>query len=390
MESLAQKWQIEQQHWRAEGLTRSLEALDRAGNEGLHFRDACGRELLSFASNDYLALSGHPNLRRAAVAELARSGVGSGAAPLLGGERPVHAALAEALAAWLGEEAVLLFGSGYLANLGLVQALVGRKDRLYADRLNHASLVDAARLCGARLIRYRHGDPEDLAHRLRQGGSGRAWILSDGVFSMDGDVAPLPELLDLARQHEAVLILDEAHAFGVLGASGRGSLAHFGIEQPGPLLRMGTLGKAFGVYGAFVAGPQWLVDVLRQRARSFVYHTALPAALAAASLAALELLRDAEAERRHLLALRHALREALPQGQWLPSDSPIQALLLGDNARALALSARLREVGFYCPAVRPPTVPPHSARLRITLSAGHSTADIGALAKALNTALAAL
>jgi len=167
-------------------------------------------------------------------------------------------------------------------------------------------------------------------------------------------------------------------------------LAHFGIEQPGPLLRMGTLGKAFGVYGAFVAGPQWLVDVLRQRARSFVYHTALPAALAAASLAALELLRDAEAERRHLLALRHALREALPQGQWLPSDSPIQALLLGDNARALALSARLREVGFYCPAVRPPTVPPHSARLRITLSAGHSTADIGALAKALNTALAAL
>lgn len=390
MESLAQKWQIEQQHWRAEGLTRSLEALDRAGNEGLHFRDACGRELLSFASNDYLALSGHPNLRRAAVAELARSGVGSGAAPLLGGERPVHAALAEALAAWLGEEAVLLFGSGYLANLGLVQALVGRKDRLYADRLNHASLVDAARLCGARLIRYRHGDPEDLAHRLRQGGSGRAWILSDGVFSMDGDVAPLPELLDLARQHEAVLILDEAHAFGVLGASGRGSLAHFGIEQPGPLLRMGTLGKAFGVYGAFVAGPQWLVDVLRQRARSFVYHTALPAALAAASLAALELLRDAEAERRHLLALRHALREALPQGQWLPSDSPIQALLLGDNARALTLSARLREVGFYCPAVRPPTVPPHSARLRITLSAGHSTADIGALAKALNTALAAL
>ena len=390
MESLAQKWQIEQQHWRAEGLTRSLEALDRAGNEGLHFRDACGRELLSFASNDYLALSGHPNLRRAAVAELARSGVGSGAAPLLGGERPVHAALAEALAAWLGEEAVLLFGSGYLANLGLVQALVGRKDRLYADRLNHASLVDAARLCGARLIRYRHGDPEDLAHRLRQGGSGRAWILSDGVFSMDGDVAPLPELLDLARQHEAVLILDEAHAFGVLGAAGRGSLAHFGIEQPGPLLRMGTLGKAFGVYGAFVAGPQWLVDVLRQRARSFVYHTALPAALAAASLAALELLRDAEAERRHLLALRHALREALPQGQWLPSDSPIQALLLGDNARALALSARLREAGFYCPAVRPPTVPPHSARLRITLSAGHSTADIGALAKALNTALAAL
>ncbi|MGC9238078.1 MAG: aminotransferase class I/II-fold pyridoxal phosphate-dependent enzyme [Acidithiobacillus sp.] len=390
MESLAQKWQIEQQHWRAEGLTRSLEALDRAGNEGLHFRDACGRELLSFASNDYLALSGHPNLRRAAIAELARSGVGSGAAPLLGGERPVHAALAEALAAWLGEEAVLLFGSGYLANLGLLQALVGRKDRLYADRLNHASLVDAARLCGARLIRYRHGDPEDLAHRLRQGGSGRAWILSDGVFSMDGDVAPLPELLDLARQHEAVLILDEAHAFGVLGAAGRGSLAHFGIEQPGPLLRMGTLGKAFGVYGAFVAGPQWLVDVLRQRARSFVYHTALPAALAAASLAALELLRDAEAERRHLLALRHALREALPQGQWLPSDSPIQALLLGDNARALALSARLREAGFYCPAVRPPTVPPHSARLRITLSAGHSTADIGALAKALNTALAAL
>ena len=388
MESLAHKWRAEQQQWRVQGLSRSLESLDRVGGEGLRFRDAEGRELLSFASNDYLALSGHPELRRAAVAELSHSGVGAGAAPLLGGERPVHAALAQALAAWLGEEAVLLFGSGYLANLGLLQALVGRKDRLYADRLNHASLVDAARLSGASLQRYRHGDPEDLARRLRQGGGGRAWILSDGVFSMDGDIAPLPELLDLARQYDAVLILDEAHAFGVLGEGGRGSLAHFAIEQPGPLLRMGTLGKAFGVYGAFVAGPQWLVDVLRQRARSFIYHTALPAALAAASLAALTLLRGAEAERRHLHALRRRLREALPQGQWLPSESPIQALLLGDNGRALAMSARLREAGFYCPAVRPPTVPAHSARLRITLSAGHSTAEVDALALALQSALA--
>jgi len=389
MESLAHKWRLEQQRWDAEDLTRRLTVLDRVDAEGLYVRDDAGRALLSFASNDYLALSGHPELRRAAMAEIAHSGVGAGAAPLLGGERPVHAALAEALAAWLGEEAVLLFGSGYLANLGILQALVGRKDRLYADRLNHASLVDAARLSGATLHRYRHGDIEDLGRLLGRGGSGRAWILSDGVFSMDGDVAPLAGLLDLARRFDAVVILDEAHAFGVLGAEGRGTLAHLAIDEPGPLLRMGTLGKAFGVYGAFVAGPQWLVDVLRQRARSFIYHTALPPALAAAALAALALLRKADAERRHLRTLCRALHEALPEERWLPSESPIQALLLGDNGRALATAARLREAGFYCPAVRPPTVPPHSARLRITLSAGHTVGEVEALARALRVALVA-
>lgn len=377
-------WSTQLADIRRQGLWRELLPLqpDPAADHP-QFIDSEGRAFISFASNDYLGLSRNPALQRAAIAELETSGLGAGAAPLLGGERPVHQGLAADLADWLGVEAVLLFGSGYLANLGIISALVGRHDRIYADRLNHASLVDGARLCGARLQRYRHGDMAHLQQLLARGGSGRAWIISDGVFSMDGDLAPLPELVSLARQYQARIILDEAHALGVLGDQGRGTLAHYHLDNADVAVIMGTLGKAFGVYGAFVAGSQDLIDLLRNRARSFIYHTALPAALAAAARVSLQLLRAGEVRRARLHVHRLLLRAELPDAPWLPSETPIQGLVLGDAARAMRVSGQLRELGLYCPAVRPPTVPQGSARLRVTLSAAHRREDLQALVTAL-------
>lgn len=368
---------------RAAGLWRELQPLQPEGDGGIRLRDAQGHALLSFASNDYLGLAGHPALRVAAGAEMMLSGVGAGAAPLLGGERPVHAALAAALAQWLGVEAVLLFGSGYLANLGIFAALVGRRDGVFADRLNHASLVDGARLAGARLQRYRHGDLNHLETLLQRHGGGRRWIVSDGVFSMDGDIAPLADLVRLAERHDATIMLDEAHAFGVIGAGGRGSAAHWQLDPARVGVRMGTLGKAFGVYGAFVAGSQPLIDLLRHRARSFVYHTAFPPMLAAAALAALGLVQGEEWRRERLRSHVARLRGAATPGSWIASDTPIQPLLVGEAGHSLALSRALREQGLYVPAVRPPTVPTGAARLRITLSAAHGPEDVDRLRLAL-------
>lgn len=368
---------------RAAGLWRELQPLQPEHDDGSRLRDAQGHALLSFASNDYLGLAGHAALRAAAQEEMARSGVGAGAAPLLGGERPVHGALAEALARWLGVDAVLLFGSGYLANLGIFAALVGRSDGIYADRLNHASLVDGARLAGAHLGRYRHGDLDHLETLLRRHSGGRRWIVSDGVFSMDGDIAPLANLARLAERYDATIILDEAHAFGVIGAGGRGSVAHWQLDPARVGVRMGTLGKAFGVYGAFVAGSQPLIDLLRHRARSFVYHTAFPPMLAAAALAALGLVAGEEWRRERLRSHVRRLHGAAAPGSWMPSDTPIQPLLVGEAGHSLALSRALREQGLYVPAVRPPTVPVGAARLRITLSAAHAPEDVDRLRLAL-------
>lgn len=368
---------------RAAGLWRQLQSLQPEGDGGIRLRDAQGHALISFASNDYLGLAGHPALRAAAQAEMARSGVGAGAAPLLGGERPVHAALAAALAQWLEVEAVLLFGSGYLANLGIFAALVGRSDGVFADRLNHASLVDGVRLAGARLQRYRHSDMTHLETLLQRHSGGQRWIVSDGVFSMDGDIAPLADLVRLAERYDATIILDEAHAFGVIGAGGRGSAAHWQQDPARVGVRMGTLGKAFGVYGAFVAGSQTLIDLLRHRARSFVYHTAFPPLLAAAALAALALVQGEEWRRERLHSHVRHLRGATTPGSWMPSDTPIQPLLVGEAGHSLALSRALREQGLYVPAVRPPTVPMGAARLRITLSAAHAPEDVDRLRSAL-------
>lgn len=365
------------------GLLRQTEVLQPLPGPRPFYRDRAGQTLLSFASNDYLGLARHPALREAASASFASGEYGTGAAPLLGGMRAEHEALAQALADWLGEEDVLLFGSGYLANLGILSGLVEARDLLLLDRLAHASLIDGARLSGARLQRFRHNDLAHLETLLQKPRRGRAWIVSEGVFSMDGDLARLPELSALAARYDAGLLLDEAHAFGVLGAQGQGSLAHWGLPDGAVTLRVGTLGKAFGSYGAFVAGPRSLTRWLQQAARSYLFHTALPANVAAASRAALDLLREGEGLRQHLQELRNTLQAGLQGWPYLPSQTPIQGLILGSNAAALGVAAALRSAGIYCPAVRPPTVPAGRARLRISLSAAHNQDDIQRLLCAL-------
>ena len=383
LSSLQADWEDGLAARRDAGLLRQTEVLQPLPETRPYFRDAQGVRLLSFASNDYLGLTRHPALREAARESLEGSEYGVSAAPLLGGVRPTHEALAASLAAWLGVEAVLLFGSGYLANLGVLSALVAVQDHLFLDRLAHASLIDGARLSGARLQRFRHNDLDHLETLLQRPRKGRAWIVTEGVFSMDGDLAPLPELLALAARYDAAVLLDEAHAFGVLGKEGCGSLDHWGLAAEQVTLRIGTLGKAFGSYGAFVAGPTLLIRWLQQAARSYLFHTALPANVAAASLAALELLRGGDARRQHLGDLRDALQLGLQGRSYLPSTTPIQGLILGSNEKALQAAAQLRASGIYCPAVRPPTVPAGQARLRISLSAAHAAEDITFLLDAL-------
>ena len=359
-------------------LRRRLQAIDSPQGPRVR-RD--GRWLHNFCSNDYLGLAAEPALAEALRDAVTRVGVGAGAAGLVCGHHHEHAALAAELADWLGEEAVLLFGNGYLANLGILQALVGKGDRILQDRLDHASLIDGALASGAAHERYAHGDAADLARRLAAATARRTLIVSDGVFSMDGDLAPLPALADLAERHHALLMLDEAHAFGVLGAGGRGSVSHWGLAPGRVPLRMGTLGKAFGVYGAFVAGPRLLIDVLQQLARPAIYTTALPPALAAATRAALVHVRDDDWRRDALQARIAQLRAGLAAQGWslMPSPTAIQPVLLGDAARALALSEALVERGFLAGAIRPPTVPAGTARLRFTVTATHTAEAVDAL-----------
>lgn len=343
-----------------------------------------GERLLTFCSNDYLGLAAHPEVVAAFRAAAADWGVGSGAAHLISGHTRPHHELETALAAFVGAPRALLFSTGYMANLGVAGALLSPGDRLFEDRLNHASLLDGARYSGARLVRYAHGDMAALAARLSPGVSGL--IASDGVFSMDGDLTPLPELLALAEAHGLPLLLDEAHALGVLGPGGRGSREHWGLDGDWPehLILMGTLGKALGTFGAFVAGSEALVETLIQRARPYVFTTATPPALAAATLRALELAAD-PALRERLAALIERFRAGAAE-LGLPlmtSQTPIQPLLVGESEAALRLSEALRGEGLLVPAIRPPTVPEGSARLRITFSAVHTPEQIDRLLAAL-------
>lgn len=340
-----------------------------------------GRWLVSFAGNDYLGLSDHPGLVRALQRAAGESGVGSASSHLVCGHHRPHAQLEEAVAEWLGQPRALLFGSGYLANLGALQALLERDDLCLQDRLNHACLLDGARLSGAQLKRYPHADVDAAARQLGASPERAALIATDGVFSMDGDIAPLTELAQLAERESATLYIDDAHGVGVLGAQGRGSADHCGLAGHQALLQLVTLGKAIGSYGALVVGSEALIDAVLQRARSYVFTTALPPALAAAALTAVRLTRDGDALRERLgqnidRFVAGAQQLSLPL---LPSRSPIQPLLLGNNAAALAASLALRERGLWVPAIRPPTVPAGSARLRVSLSAAHSPDDIDAL-----------
>lgn len=350
-----------------------------------------GRPLIDFASNDYLGLAQHPALREALTKAAARWGVGAGAAHLLGGHREAHAELEEKLARWTGRERALLFSTGYMANLGVVGALLGAGDLCAQDKLNHASLIDAAQLAGCERVRYRHADVDSAGRQLRTHSNAAAILATDAVFSMDGDVAPLTGLSALCRNEGALLMVDDAHGIGVLGADGAGSLSEAGLAQDDAPVLMATLGKALGVVGAFVAGSAVLVDGLVQFARSFVYTTAMPPALAAAASMAVDIARD-DGERRaqlhrHIAQFRDG---AATRGiALLPSHTPIQPVPVADSAAALAAAQRLEDAGFYVPAIRPPSVPANGARLRVSLSAAHAQADIERLLDALAAVLSA-
>lgn len=349
-----------------------------------------GRPLVNFCSNDYLGLASHPEVVEALRAGAARYGVGAGAAHLVCGHGRAHQALEEELAEFTGRERALLFSSGYLANLGVVSALAGRRDTIFADRLNHASLLDGARLAGARLERYPHADLNALESALARCPTRGRLIVSDGVFSMDGDVAPARELAVLARRYDAWLMIDDAHGLGVLGTEGGGSLAALGLDQDDVPVLIGTLGKAFGTAGAFVAGKAKLIDYLLQRTRTYLYTTAPPPALAEATRAALRLARKDAWRRQHLARLITRFRAGaamlgLPLGA---STTPIQPLIVGDNRAAVRLSQALWSAGFLVAAIRPPTVPAGTARLRIALSAAHTDDQVDRLLEALASALA--
>jgi 8-amino-7-oxononanoate synthase len=349
-----------------------------------------GRELVDFCSNDYLGLARHPDVVAALAPAAAEFGAGSGAAHLVTGHSLPHHALEEELAAFTGRERALLFSTGYMANLGAIAAFAGRGETVLEDRLNHASLIDGARLSGARLLRYAHGDAAAAARTLAERDD-VALLATDGVFSMDGDIAPLGALAPPVARARAWLLVDDAHGLGVLGRGGRGSLAAAGLGADAAPLLIGTLGKAFGTFGAFVAGDAATIEHLLQHARTYIYTTALPPAVAAATRVALRLAAAEEWRRERLARLIARLRAgAAAAGLPLaPSTTPIQPLIVGGAAAALRASAALREAGFWVAAIRPPTVPEGTSRLRITLSALHREQDLDALLAALAAALAA-
>ncbi|HVI59458.1 MAG TPA: 8-amino-7-oxononanoate synthase [Luteimonas sp.] len=343
-----------------------------------------GHWLLNFCSNDYLGLSQQFAVVNALQDAAAREGVGSTASHLVCGHHAAHEALERELAEWIGAPRALLFGSGFLANLAVVQALLGDDDLCVQDRLNHASLVDAARLAGCRLRRYPHADADGALRQLRGNPDGAALLATDGVFSMDGDVAPLRELALAAHAQRALLYVDDAHGVGVLGPEGRGSVAAARLAGTPPL-QLATLGKALGGYGAAVLGEADVIDHLAETARPYVYTTALPPAQAAASLAAVKLARREGWRRDKLHAQVAQFRRRVAQRglELMPSDTPIQPLSCGSDAQAVAMARALEAQGFWVAAIRPPTVPEGRARLRVTLSALHAPEDIDALAEAL-------
>ncbi|EGV31795.1 8-amino-7-oxononanoate synthase [Thiorhodococcus drewsii AZ1] len=343
-----------------------------------------GRPMLSFCSNDYLGLANHPEVIRALQRGAETWGVGSGSAHLVNGHSRAHHALEEALAAFTGRPRALLFSTGYMANLGVISALAGRGDKVLQDRLNHASLLDGAQLSRANLRRYPHADAAGLERQLND--SGARLIATDGVFSMDGDLAPLPELIPIARRAGAWLLVDDAHGLGVLGRGGRGTFDHFGLTPDDDCILMGTLGKALGTFGAFVAGSEELIETLIQRARSYVFTTASPPAVAEATRASLAIAEREDWRRERLQTLIARFRHGAEQ-LGLPimdSPTPIQPLMAGSEAQALAWSRALEEAGILVGAIRPPTVPEGTARLRITFSATHRDEDLDRLLEALD------
>jgi 8-amino-7-oxononanoate synthase len=356
-------------------LTRHLRPLESGTGPTVRMG---GREVLLFASNDYLGLARHPEVVNAAVYATHVYGAGSGAARLISGSLPPHQEMEEALAKFKGTEAVLTFGSGYLANIGAIPALIGRGGLILADRLCHASLFDGCRLSDADFRIYRHNDMDHLTSLLSKRRKGRrTLIVTDGVFSMDGDLAPLSDLATIAHEYEADLYVDDAHGTGVMGQNGRGTIEHFGLEERIPL-HMGTLGKALGSSGAYIAGSDQMIQYLLHRCRSFVFATAPTPASAAAVIAALGIVQREPERRTRLWENRDRLFSGLTRlGFTLaPTSSPIMPVLIGEADKALRLSEQLLDNGLFAPAIRPPTVPAQTSRIRVTVTSEHTTAHI--------------
>ena len=344
-----------------------------------------GKRYLGFCSNDYLGLANHPELIKAMKSAADTYGVGSGASHLVTGHSRLHQQLEEALAEFTGRPRALLFSTGYMANLGAVNGLIGKKDAVFEDRLNHASLLDAGLLSGARFQRYQHNSAENLRSRLHGSAAERKLVVTDGVFSMDGDLAPLPEICAEATAADAWVMVDDAHGFGCLGDNGGGIVEHYDLNSQQVPVLMGTFGKAFGTAGAFIAGSEALVETLIQFARPYIYTTAIPPAVAAATLASLKLVREGSDLRGKLAGLIARFRQGAQQLglELMDSPTPIQPVLIGDSAKALAISQELEKQGIFVTAIRPPTVPAGTARLRITLSAAHSEQQVDQLLTAL-------
>ena len=367
----------------AAGLTRRRRVLDSPAGR---IARVDGQEVLNFASNDYLGLAGNAEIAQALADGALRWGAGSGASHLVSGHLTPHDQLENEIAAFTGFERALTFSTGYLANLAVTPTLAGRGDAVFADKLNHASLIDAMQLAkanGAEVQRYPHNDVAALERQLAASNAARKVIVTDAVFSMDGDLAPLPLIFELAERHDAWLVIDDAHGFGVLGRHGEGSLAHFNLPASPRILLMGTLGKAAGVGGAFVAGSATAIDYLLNKGRSYIFTTAAPPAIACALSKSLQIIRNGDALRANLMARIAQLREGLAGKPLLPSATAIQPYIVGDNEAAVALSKALWERGLWVPAIRPPTVPKGTARLRISVSAAHTAGDIDHLLSAL-------
>ncbi|MGB2832761.1 MAG: 8-amino-7-oxononanoate synthase [Methylotenera sp.] len=368
----------------ADGLLRQRRLLDSPQAEHIV---ADTKPYLSFCSNDYLGLANHPDLIAAMQKAAGNSGVGSGASGLVTGHHRYHDDLEKQLAKFVNLPAALLFSTGYMANIGVLGALVGRGDAIFADKLNHACLNDGGYYSLAEFNRFAHSDVAALEVLLKASTAKHKLIAVDAVFSMDGDIAPIPEYLALCEQYDAYLYLDDAHGFGVLGAHGAGSLSHYNLKSP-RIIMMATLGKAAGVAGAFVAGEQVVIDYLIQTAKSYVYSTPAPPALSATLSTSVRLIEQGDALRTHLRMLIAQLKSELHLTQWqlMPSETSVQPLLIGGNLEAVSVSKFLQNMGILVPAIRPPTVPKGTARLRISLSAAHTKEDIMRLISALHEA----
>jgi len=371
---------------RSQGLLRRRKVTDSPCSPEL---TVDGRSVVAFCSNDYLGLAAQPEIAEALASAARQHGVGSGASHLISGHHRLHEALETRLASFIGMERALTFSTGYMANLALITALCGRGDAVFSDQLNHASLIDACRLSRATIHRYPHRNVAALADQLARSDAARKLVVTDAVFSMDGDIAPLPELLSLCEQHDALLIVDDAHGFGVLGDNGRGTLSHFNMAGlSSRVVCMATLGKAAGVAGAFVAGSDKLIEWLLQKGRTYIFTTAAPPALAASVIKAIDLIEQGDDRRTRLNNLIARFRETLRPRRWRLMDSvtAIQPLVIGSNAEALHVADNLMDQGLWVPAIRPPTVPAGTARLRLSLSAAHTEAHIDRLVSALQRA----